>query len=65
MPARVYVGSNPTLSANKHYQSMVVRVGSFATTRRESRQARKGATVTVTSGAEVPAGADRLHMRSA
>jgi hypothetical protein len=41
---------------------MVVRVGPFATTRRESRQARKGATVTVSSGAEDKAGADRLHI---
>jgi hypothetical protein len=31
--------------------TMVARVGSSATISRESRQARKGATVTVTSGA--------------
>jgi len=35
---------------------MAARVGFFATIGRQSRQARKGATVTVTSGAEeVPA----------
>ena len=35
---------------------MVARIGSSATISRESRQARKGATVTVISGAgEVPA----------
>ena len=61
MSERVYVGSNPTLSA-KHHRSMVVRVGSFATTRRESRQARKGATVTVRSGAGGKVGAGRLHL---
>jgi hypothetical protein len=40
---------------------VVARIGSFATTCRESRQARKGATVTVRSGAGDPAGAGRLH----
>ncbi|MEY4357718.1 MAG: hypothetical protein RL469_1044, partial [Pseudomonadota bacterium] len=33
--------------------SMASRIGSFATTSRQSRQARKGATVAVMSGAEV------------
>jgi len=39
---------------------VVARIGSFATACRESRQARKGATVTVRPGAEDPAGAGRL-----
>ena len=43
------MGSNPTLSAS----SMASRIGSFATTSRQFRQARKGATVAVMSGAEV------------
>jgi hypothetical protein len=55
------VGSNPTLSAID-WVSMVARIGSFATTCRESRQARKGATVTVRSGAEGKVGAGRLHL---
>jgi len=38
----------------------VIRAGSFATTYREPRQARKGAAVTERSGAEVQAGADHL-----
>ena len=46
----MFVGSNPTLSATV---SMVIRAGSFATTYREPRQARKGAAVTERSGAEV------------
>ena len=54
------MGSNPTLSANF---AVVARIGSFATACRESRQARKGATVTARSGAEVPAGAGRLPQR--
>ena len=44
----MFVGSNPTLSAS----SMASRIGSFATTSRQFRQARKGATVAVMSGAE-------------
>src|ERR1700689_5091976 len=54
--SRVFVGSNPTLSAT----AMVIRAGSFATTNREPRQARKGAAVTARSGAEDIAGADHL-----
>src|SRR5208282_6517710 len=37
----------------RHRGPLVVRASSFATTRREPRQARKGATVTVRAGAEV------------
>jgi len=39
---------------------MVIRAGSFATTNRQPRQARKGATVPARSGAEDMAGADHL-----
>ena len=57
--SRVFVGSNPTLSA---IRSMVIRAGSFATTYREPRQARKGAAAADRSGAEVQAGADHLPL---
>ncbi len=51
------VGSNPTLSA-----SLVVRAGSFATTRCEFRQARKGATVTAMVVRRSSAGAGLLPL---
>jgi len=41
---------------------MASRIGSSATTSRESRQARKGATVPAMSGAGVQAGAGRLPL---
>jgi hypothetical protein len=41
----------------------VIRAGSFATTNREPRQARKGAAVTAQSGAEVKTGTDHLPGR--
>jgi hypothetical protein len=41
-------------------RSTVIRAGTFATINREPRQARKGATVTAQSGAEVHAGTDHL-----
>jgi hypothetical protein len=52
---KVFVGSNPTLSAKflRPIISMAVRIGSFATTNREPRQARKGAAAAAMLGAEV------------
>ena len=46
----------------RQFFSVVARIGSFATSCRESRQARKGATVTARSGAEGKVGAGRLHL---
>jgi DNA polymerase III subunit gamma/tau len=56
---KVFEGSNPSLSAS--LGSMVARVGTFATTCRESRQARKGAAVADFVGRRISAGAGRLQ----
>ena len=52
--SNIFTGVRGFESHPLRHGSMVVRVGSFATIRREPRQARKGAAVAVRSGAEVP-----------
>ena len=58
--SNIFTGVRGFESHPLRHKSTVIRAGSFATTYREPRQARKGAAVTERSGAEVQAGADHL-----
>ena len=51
--SNIFTGVRGFESHPLRHDSVVVRAGSFATTSRQSRQARKGAAVTVMSCAEV------------
>ena len=58
--SNIFTGVRGFESHPLRHRSTVIRAGSFATTYREPRQARKGAAVTERSGAEVQTGADHL-----
>ena len=51
--SNIFTGVRGFESHPLRHRSTVIRAGSFATTYREPRQARKGAAVTAQSGAEV------------
>jgi hypothetical protein len=58
--SNIFTGVRGFESHPLRQRSAVIRAGSFATINREPRQARKGATVTAQSGAEVKTGTDHL-----